>query len=128
MDLATFRKLFDLMPVMERRVPLVKVGWRHLSAGEVLDNWGERGVREAVASLVDSALQDASLLSLGDDFIASRIQTKFRLGMIAPFYTISGNKVEPEELMEHLSRRDDIGMMRIRAERKFLSELIRRVG
>lgn len=125
-ELETFRRLFDLMPVMERKIPLVKVGWRHLSAEEALALWEKKGVSEAVASLFDSALQEVSLLSLGDDFIASRIQTKFRLGMVAPFYTISGNRVSPEELMEHLSKRDEVGMMRIRAERKFLAELIKR--
>ena len=135
MSKADFEAYVQGMPECERKVPIVCSDGKYYTPQEILDGWEEKDMKHAVSRAIGLILALRILreeknikniysgTSLDDEFIQRRIQVKYGLGMIAPFHILPGQRVEPKDLIEHVARKDRIGMLRIKAERELLKEL-----
>lgn len=126
---ADFQKFVSELPKGEEKVPLLVVGNLYYTPEQILTNWDNPQfgvVKERVEVLLKSLRSPT--LNLSEDLLKLRILTKYNLGMLKTFIMIPDRKVTPEELLEHLAKKDEIGIMRLRAERKVLAELSRPIG
>ena len=127
-----FERFVSEMPAPERAVPFFQTpDGKAFTPQEVLDHWDDPAwadVKAAASSkILGLRLEDSGgpRLALSVDFLAGRLLKKHEMGQLAGFFIAPAQRVEAEELVDHVKARDKIGMMRIQAEGMLIRQLAR---